>query len=136
MRGDIIKKIEEYDARDIRNMDAQTLFKMARNRIRLVVHRECKLAVTKNIRNDDSASPSRSSSAVPPYRSEINLLQYDFNEQEALNALPQTNFKLIVDGPNSRPDSRISNFSPMSTRDYQQEAQDETSTIQSQVLLK
>lgn len=39
-RGDIIKKIAEYDARDLRHEDAQTLFKNAGNTISLVIERE------------------------------------------------------------------------------------------------
>lgn len=38
-RGDIIKKIAEYDARDLRHEDAQTLFKNAGNTISLVIER-------------------------------------------------------------------------------------------------
>lgn len=133
MRGDIITKIQDYDARDIRNVDAQTLFRSAGNRIRLVVHRDSKLAVTKNIRNDDSPSPSRCPSAIPPYRQEINLLQYDFNELDPVASLPHTNFLQINDNANSRSVSRASNFSPMPTRDYQQEINEETAAIVAQV---
>lgn len=79
MRGDIITKIEDYDSRDIRHADAQSLFKLAGNSIKLVVHRDNKLAVTKNITNGDSQS-SRCSSAVPPYSPNINLLSANFNE--------------------------------------------------------
>lgn len=38
-RGDIIKKIADYDARDLRHEDAQTLFKNAGNTISLVIER-------------------------------------------------------------------------------------------------
>ena len=38
-RGDIIKKIAEYDSRDLRHEDAQTLFRNAGNTISLVVER-------------------------------------------------------------------------------------------------
>ncbi|XP_050671135.1 uncharacterized protein LOC126969621 isoform X2 [Leptidea sinapis] len=38
-RGDIIAKIDEYDARDLRHEDAQNLFKNAQNQIKLVVQR-------------------------------------------------------------------------------------------------
>jgi len=37
--GDIIKKIAEYDARDLRHEDAQTLFRNAGNTISLVIER-------------------------------------------------------------------------------------------------
>lgn len=38
-RGDIIKKIADYDARDLRHEDAQNLFRNAGNTISLVVQR-------------------------------------------------------------------------------------------------
>jgi hypothetical protein len=38
-RGDIIKKIADYDARDLRHEDAQNLFRNAGNAISLVVQR-------------------------------------------------------------------------------------------------
>ncbi|CAK1553542.1 unnamed protein product [Leptosia nina] len=38
-RGDIIAKIDDYDARDLRHEDAQNLFKNAKNQIKLVVQR-------------------------------------------------------------------------------------------------
>ncbi|XP_049866101.1 uncharacterized protein LOC126366836 isoform X2 [Pectinophora gossypiella] len=39
VRGDIIAKIDDYDARDLRHEDAQNLFKNANNQIRIVVQR-------------------------------------------------------------------------------------------------
>lgn len=39
IRGDVIKKIDEYDCRDIRHDDAQNLFKSAGNQIKVVVQR-------------------------------------------------------------------------------------------------
>ncbi|XP_045512020.1 PDZ and LIM domain protein 3 isoform X5 [Pieris brassicae] len=38
-RGDIIAKVDDYDARDLRHEDAQNLFKNAKNQIKLVVQR-------------------------------------------------------------------------------------------------
>ncbi|XP_013188442.2 PDZ and LIM domain protein 7 isoform X4 [Amyelois transitella] len=40
LRGDIIAKIDDYDARDLRHEDAQNLFKNARNQIKIVVQRD------------------------------------------------------------------------------------------------
>ncbi|KOB77373.1 Z band alternatively spliced PDZ-motif protein 66 [Operophtera brumata] len=40
VRGDIIVKIDDYDARDLRHEDAQNLFKNASNQIKLVVQRD------------------------------------------------------------------------------------------------
>lgn len=73
MRGDVITKIGDYDARDLMHIDAKNLFKAAENSIQVVVHRDNKLAVTKNIVNGSEAS-TRCSSAVPPYSPNINLL--------------------------------------------------------------
>ncbi|KAG6456449.1 hypothetical protein O3G_MSEX009718 [Manduca sexta] len=39
VRGDIIAKIDDYDARDLRHEDAQNLFKNAPRQIKLVVQR-------------------------------------------------------------------------------------------------
>lgn len=136
-RGDIITKIQDYDARDIRNIDAQNLFRSAPNRIRLVILRETKLVVASNLNTSDIPN-THCSPAIPPYRSNINLLKFDFNEYErAVNSLPQTDFQRIRDMANNngsiRPDSRISNFSPMLTRDHQQDALDEVAAIAQQV---
>lgn len=136
VRGDVISKIQEYDARDMRNIDAQNLFRSACNRIRVVVHRDSKMVVASNMRND--AQKSRSPSVIPPYRHDINLLQFDFNEQaeQAALLLPQTNFYAITGTDSPRPNSRISNFSPMPTRDHQQEVLEEQAAITSQVNYK
>lgn len=83
--------------------------------------------MSSNMSNQKSRSPS----AVPPYRPDINLLHYDFNE--AANLLPQTSFQPISDNGSSQPHSRISNFSPMPTRDHQQEVEEEKASITSQV---
>lgn len=39
LRGDIISKIADYDARDVSHADAQMLFRTAANEIKLVIHR-------------------------------------------------------------------------------------------------
>lgn len=39
VRGDIIAKIDDYDARDLRHEDAQNLFRNAPKQIKLVVQR-------------------------------------------------------------------------------------------------
>lgn len=72
-RGDIITKIEDYDARDIRHVDAESLFRSAGNQITFVVHRDNKLAVTKNITSNGTAL-SPCSLTLPPYSPNINLL--------------------------------------------------------------
>ncbi|KAG4077421.1 hypothetical protein HA402_002848 [Bradysia odoriphaga] len=144
MRGDIITKICDYDARDLTHLDAQNLFKSAANSIPLVVHRDNKLNATHNISNGSS----RCSSAVPPYSPTINLLSpihfdqphrgpsplptygaYEAALESPVNTLPHTEFpKLNESGGYVTP----SCFSPMPTRDYQQEAAEETASIISQ----
>lgn len=39
VRGDVITKIDDYDARDLRHEDAQNLFKNAGNTIKLAIQR-------------------------------------------------------------------------------------------------
>ncbi|XP_060519068.1 PDZ and LIM domain protein 3 isoform X2 [Cylas formicarius] len=66
-RGDVISKIGNYDSRDIRHQDAQTLFKNAGNNIRVVVQRE----VTP--RHNASTGSSRASSHYSPLSVSPNL---------------------------------------------------------------
>ncbi|XP_063532210.1 uncharacterized protein LOC134742929 isoform X6 [Cydia strobilella] len=54
LRGDIIAKVDDYDARDLRHEDAQNLFKNAQNHIKLVVQRDV-----------DRVQPRSSSSLAP-----------------------------------------------------------------------
>ncbi|KAJ6640625.1 PDZ and LIM domain protein 1 [Pseudolycoriella hygida] len=144
MRGDILTKIGDYDARDLTHLDAQNLFKSAANRIPLVVHRDNKLNATHNISNGSS----RCSSAVPPYSPTINLLSpnnsdhphrgpsplptygaYEAALESPVASLPRTEFpNLNESGGYITP----SFFSPMPTRDYQQEAAEEAASIISQ----
>lgn len=62
MRGDVITKIESYDARDLTHHDAQRLFKQADTQIKLVVRRDDIIAVKQSISNESSRCPS----TVPP----------------------------------------------------------------------
>lgn len=136
MRGDIITKIQDYDARDIRNIDAQNLFRSAGNHIRLVVRRDCKLAVATNIQSPDIRPLTPCS--LPPYQPEFNLLHVDFDDR-AIQMLPKTDFQHIsADYTNGgRPESRASSrFSPMLTRDHQQEIAEETAAIATQVSIE
>lgn len=76
LRGDIITKIEDYDARDIRHSDAQHFFKSAGNSIRLVVHRDNKLNVLQNVVNNDVQSSVASSPCNP------NLLSPNYSQPQ------------------------------------------------------
>ncbi|CAH0727858.1 unnamed protein product, partial [Brenthis ino] len=62
-RGDIIAKIDHYDARDLRHEDAQNLFKNAPNQIKLVVQRE---EEREGPRRNQFAPRSPIANAVPP----------------------------------------------------------------------
>ncbi|XP_068630877.1 PDZ and LIM domain protein 3 isoform X2 [Battus philenor] len=72
-RGDIIAKIDDYDARDLRHEDAQNLFKNASNQIKLVVQRDVEhqgprdsaLAPRSPIVNNVAAPPFRTPSPLP-----------------------------------------------------------------------
>ncbi|XP_063361052.1 PDZ and LIM domain protein 1 isoform X6 [Cydia amplana] len=73
LRGDIIAKIDDYDARDLRHEDAQNLFKNAQNHIKLVVQRDvdreqprsaCSLAPRSPVFTANS--PYRTPSPMPP----------------------------------------------------------------------
>jgi S1-C subfamily serine protease len=79
MRGDIITKVEDYDARDLRHEDAQLLFRTQDNKIRLVVRRDNKIAMNSSKANPISSLPPAnvtpsyipahdSMHAVHPYR--------------------------------------------------------------------
>lgn len=64
LRGDIITKIEDYDARDLTHQDAQRLFRQAEGQIKLVIRRDDIIAVKQTY---SSAESSRCSSTVPPH---------------------------------------------------------------------
>jgi hypothetical protein len=65
MRGDIITKVEDYDARDLRHEDAQLLFRTQDNKIRLVVRRDNKIAMNSSKSNPISSLPP--SNVTPSY---------------------------------------------------------------------
>ncbi|XP_070494844.1 PDZ and LIM domain protein 2 isoform X4 [Chironomus tepperi] len=68
MRGDIITKVEDYDARDLRHEDAQMLFRTQDNKIRLVVRRDNKIAMNSSKSNPISSltPPDVQPSYIPP----------------------------------------------------------------------
>jgi S1-C subfamily serine protease len=68
MRGDIITKVEDYDARDLRHEDAQMLFRTQDNKIRLVVRRDNKIAMNSSKNNPISSlyPPDVQPSYIPP----------------------------------------------------------------------
>lgn len=58
IRGDILTKVEDYDARDLRHQDAELLFRTQDNRIRLVVRRDNKIAMNSGKANPISSIPT------------------------------------------------------------------------------
>ncbi|XP_063700357.1 PDZ and LIM domain protein 3 isoform X2 [Culicoides brevitarsis] len=58
LRGDVITKIEEYDARDLTHQDAQRLFTQAQSQIKLVIRRDDIIAVKQTLSNESSRCPS------------------------------------------------------------------------------
>lgn len=146
LRGDIVTKIGEYDSRDISHHDAQMLFRTAGNEIRIVVSRDSKIAYTQGISDD-----SRCSSTVPPlspvntgntpHRGPSPFLpgpgQYDRAMHSPVNTLPHTVFPNLNESGGYvapyRPDSAASQrFSPMPTRDHQQDVKEEQAAIVNQ----
>jgi hypothetical protein len=57
IRGDILTKVEDFDARDLRHEDAQMLFRTQDNQIRLVVRRDNKIAMQQSKNNPISSLP-------------------------------------------------------------------------------
>lgn len=68
LKGDILTKIEDYDARDLRHEDAQLLFRTQDNRIRLVVKRDNKIAMNTAKSNPIQSlpPPNVTPSYIPP----------------------------------------------------------------------
>ncbi|XP_058975578.1 uncharacterized protein LOC101898932 isoform X3 [Musca domestica] len=138
LRGDIIAKIGEYDARDVSHADAQMLFRTAGNEISLVVHRDSKIAYTQGLSPDNSRPNSSLLSAGSdpnqPHRAPSPFLpgpgQYEHALQEPINTLPQTVFPKLNPSGGYVPPS--STFTPMPTRDHQQDVAEEQATIVNQ----
>ncbi|KAI5631397.1 PDZ domain (Also known as DHR or GLGF) domain-containing protein [Phthorimaea operculella] len=67
VRGDIIAKIDDYDARDLRHEDAQNLFKNASNQIKIVVQRDVDREAPRGA-TQAPRSPIPSQFSPQPYR--------------------------------------------------------------------
>ncbi|XP_070070614.1 uncharacterized protein Zasp66 isoform X6 [Drosophila takahashii] len=140
LRGDIISKIGEYDARDLSHADAQQLFRGAGNEIRLVVHRDNKIAYTQG--GTQEAGPgSRSNSTLPPvtpdllpHRGPSPFLPGPSHFERALqlpvDTLPQTVFPQLNSSGGYEVPSTV--FSPKPTRDHQQDVDEEQAAIVNQ----
>ncbi|XP_039150338.1 PDZ and LIM domain protein 3 isoform X6 [Drosophila simulans] len=144
LRGDIISKIGEYDARDLSHADAQQLFRGAGNEIRLVVHRDNKIAYTQGA-TQEAGPGSRSNSTLPPvtpdllpHRGPSPFLPGPSHFERALqlpvDTLPQTVFPQLNSSGGYEVPSTV--FSPKPTRDHQQDVDEEQAAIVNQVFHK
>ncbi|XP_050343081.1 serine/arginine repetitive matrix protein 1 isoform X5 [Nymphalis io] len=87
-RGDIIAKIDHYDARDLRHEDAQNLFKNAPNQIKLVVQRTASPCPATQWRGPESLPRS---TPVPP-QSQYAPQQPQYAPQQTQYASQQTQY--------------------------------------------
>uniref|UniRef100_A0A6P4EUU3 Uncharacterized protein LOC108044381 isoform X6 n=1 Tax=Drosophila rhopaloa TaxID=1041015 RepID=A0A6P4EUU3_DRORH len=140
LRGDIIAKIGEYDARDLSHADAQQLFRGAGNEIRLVVHRDNKIAYTQGA-TQEAGPGQRSNSTLPPaspellpHRGPSPFLPGPSHFERALHmpvdTLPQTVFPQLNSSGGYEVPSTV--FSPKPTRDHQQDVDEEQAAIVNQ----
>ncbi|XP_054735666.1 uncharacterized protein LOC129242831 isoform X2 [Anastrepha obliqua] len=146
LRGDIIAKIRDYDARDVSHGDAETLFRNAGNEIQIVVHRDSKIAYTQGLgaepyRAGLGPSPANSNSpdlnsANVPHRGPSPFLpgpgQYERALQLPVDSLPQTVFPKLNASGGYVPPRESGCFSPMPTRDHQQDVTEEQAAIVNQ----
>ncbi|XP_023298190.1 uncharacterized protein LOC111680732 isoform X1 [Lucilia cuprina] len=139
LRGDIISKIRDYDARDVSHADAQMLFRTAGNEINLVVHRDNKIAYTQGLSGDSSRSESALLSTSPeqyPHRAPSPFLpgpgQYERALQVPVDTLPHTVFPKLNASGGYVPPPENSTFTPMPTRDHQQDVAEEQAAIVNQ----
>ncbi|XP_034480237.1 uncharacterized protein LOC117786232 isoform X3 [Drosophila innubila] len=137
LRGDIIAKIGEYDARDLSHADAQQLFRGAGNEISLVVHRDNNIAYTQGVNQEGN---SRCNSTLPPaspepshhpHRGPTPFLPGPSHFERALqlpvDTLPQTVFPQLNASGGYVASSDV--FAPKATRDHQQDVAEEYAAI-------
>ncbi|XP_064541353.1 PDZ and LIM domain protein 7 isoform X12 [Drosophila montana] len=140
LRGDIIAKIGEYDARDLSHADAQQLFRGAGNEISLVVHRDNTIAYMQGVNQDaGSGSSSKLPPASPelsqhPHRGPSPFLPGPSHFERALqlpvDTLPQTVFPQLNPSGGYVPPTSV--FAPKATRDHQQDVAEEQALIVNQ----
>ncbi|XP_053666653.1 LIM domain-binding protein 3 [Anopheles marshallii] len=70
LRGDVITKIDQYDARDLTHIDAQNLFRNAGNQIKVTVRRDDKVALHQSAHpiNGNPVAPLTPASFAQPYQ--------------------------------------------------------------------
>ncbi|KAL1378688.1 hypothetical protein pipiens_015420, partial [Culex pipiens pipiens] len=88
LRGDIITKIDQYDARDLTHHDAQNLFRDAGNEIKVTIRRDDQVALHQSAHAENGGRLSASSyspatlSPVPPAHSAQPFRPYESQEQK------------------------------------------------------
>ncbi|XP_050074768.1 PDZ and LIM domain protein 3 isoform X4 [Anopheles maculipalpis] len=70
LRGDVITKIDQYDARDLTHNDAQNLFRNAGNQIKVTVRRDDKVALHQSAHpiNGNPVAPLSPANFAQPYQ--------------------------------------------------------------------
>ncbi|XP_049297337.1 LIM domain-binding protein 3 isoform X3 [Anopheles funestus] len=70
LRGDVITKIDQYDARDLTHIDAQNLFRNAGNQIKVTVRRDDKVALHQSAHpiNGNPVAPLTPATFAQPYQ--------------------------------------------------------------------
>lgn len=70
LRGDVITKIDQYDARDLMHIDAQNLFRNAGNQIKVTVRRDDKVALHQSAHpiNGNPVAPLSPANFAQPYQ--------------------------------------------------------------------
>uniref|UniRef100_A0A182MQT5 PDZ domain-containing protein n=1 Tax=Anopheles culicifacies TaxID=139723 RepID=A0A182MQT5_9DIPT len=77
LRGDVITKIDQYDARDLSHYDAQNLFRNAGNQIKVTVRRDDKVALHQSAHpiNGNPVAPLSPASFAQPYQPYVEPVQ-------------------------------------------------------------
>ncbi|CAG9560258.1 unnamed protein product [Danaus chrysippus] len=110
IRGDIIAKIDDYDARDLRHEDAQNLFRNAPKQIKLAVQRD----VNRDGHSAAHAPRSPLQSVPPPFRTPSPLPASSWRGPESLPRTPQPfqpqvegEYRTYIVSPESRNDDGV-----------------------------
>ncbi|XP_039433316.1 PDZ and LIM domain protein 3 isoform X6 [Culex pipiens pallens] len=88
LRGDIITKIDQYDARDLTHHDAQNLFRDAGNEIKVTIRRDDQVALHQSAHAENGGRLSASSyspatlSPVPPAHSAQPFRPYESQQEQ------------------------------------------------------
>ncbi|PZC85312.1 hypothetical protein B5X24_HaOG201808 [Helicoverpa armigera] len=88
VRGDIIAKIDDYDARDLRHEDAQNLFRNAPKQIKLVVQRDVDREGPRGSGTPMAPRSPIPNAAAPPYRTPSPQIGSNWRGPESLPRTP------------------------------------------------